>query len=309
MSRALVIGYGSIGRRHSKLLREMGMDVAVVSRRTIDHEQTCPDLETALPQFAPSYIVICNETSLHLPTLQKINELGFAHGKVLVEKPLGVVGDSFDVSDDLAQRTWVAYQLRFDPLLQALKSKIAHENLYSLEVRACSYLPEWRPGRDYRRTESASRAHGGGVLYDLSHELDYLLYLIEDWSAVTAVGGKISELEIDADDAFLVTLRSMSGALCSVALNYFERREERWIIANTNAGTYKLDFVARTLTHNGTVLMQRTMKDFDDIYRLQHQDILENNGELSCGFAAGAKRLQLIESIQRANSTNSWIMK
>ena len=86
MKTALVIGFGSIGQRHVRLLREMGLSVHVYSRRTLPEEKNFPNLKTALTEINPEYVVIANETSEHYSSLKTVLSFDVPH--ILVEKPL-----------------------------------------------------------------------------------------------------------------------------------------------------------------------------------------------------------------------------
>jgi len=85
--RSLVIGYGSIGTRHARILKELGCDVGVLSQRVIDFDRSYHDLKTALHDLKPEYVMIANRTSEHYPTLCALVKEGFK-GVILVEKPL-----------------------------------------------------------------------------------------------------------------------------------------------------------------------------------------------------------------------------
>ena len=82
----LVSGFGSIGQRHVRILREMGHKVHVYSRRKLSEEEHFQDIETSLQEVQPEYVVIANETSEHHPALKTV--LSYEVPKILVEKPL-----------------------------------------------------------------------------------------------------------------------------------------------------------------------------------------------------------------------------
>ena len=184
MTKALVIGYGSIGQRHARVLEGMGLETAVVSRRDICHPRRHADLAAALASFRPDYVVIGNETALHRPTWRALKRNGFA-GTTLIEKPLfhDIVPD--DETD--ADRAFVAYNLRFHPLLLRLRDWIRDRALLAATIHVGQHLATWRPQRDYRLSYSSQKSLGGGVLRDLSHELDYILWLFGPWRRVTAL--------------------------------------------------------------------------------------------------------------------------
>ena len=70
----------------------------------------------------------------------------------------------------------------------------------SARVICSSYLPDWRPGVDYRTVYSAHKALGGGVTIDLIHEWDYLVDLFGVPQKLYNFKGTYSDLEIDSDD-------------------------------------------------------------------------------------------------------------
>jgi len=84
---ALVIGYGSIGQRHARILGELGCRVAVVSRRSIPFSPCFSTLKDALTGWCPDYVVVASRTNEHLKSVQDLARYGF-QGRVLMEKPL-----------------------------------------------------------------------------------------------------------------------------------------------------------------------------------------------------------------------------
>lgn len=300
--RSLVVGYGSIGSRHVRLLEAMGHEVAVVSRRAGVFATTFPNVEAALADGRTDYVVVANETARHRATLQDLVDAGFA-GPVLVEKPLWDVDAAPLGRHEMS--VFVGYVLRFLPAMLALKRCLEGRRIISAEVRACSYLPDWRPDRDYRTTASALRAAGGGALRDLSHDLDYLLWLVGPWKRLAAVGGRRSELEIETDDLFMLLGESKSGAAFSVSLNYVDRVEERWIVVNTSDATYRLDLVAGTLHESGVPVDQEAAA-MDSLYVRQHQAAIAGR-EPCCTLADAAAVVEMIAAAEAAAALGQWV--
>ena len=201
--KALVLGQGAIGKRHSRVLQEDGWEVASVSQYPQDGFRNFFDLEKACNEFSPEYVVIANRTRDHLATIQSLTKLEFT-GIVLVEKPIGM--GTVELPPCNFRKFFVGYNLRFHPLIQKLFQKLHAEKLVSFQVYAGQYLPDWRPQSDYRTSYSSHQEEGGGVLLDLSHEADYLLWLCGNWRRVSALSGKFSSLDIDSEDVgtFLV---------------------------------------------------------------------------------------------------------
>lgn len=300
---ALVIGYGSIGARHARLLEQMHTRVAVVSRRLNVFPVVYPTVASALTTDTFDYVVIANETSGHQATLSELVACGYA-GAVLVEKPIWETG-AVALEPPPAMWVHVGYVLRFMPGLVALKALLEGQTIINAEVRAGSYLPDWRPGRDYRTTASASLKGGGGALRDLSHELDYLLWLVGPWRRLTAIGGHRSGLEIETDDVYILLGEAVAGALFSVSLNYVDRVEERWIVVTTDRDTFRLDLVTGVLTVSGA-MVELEQVGIDTLYVRQHVAAFTGS-EPCCTFRDGLAVVGMIEAAEQAAIEKRWI--
>lgn len=302
MTAALVVGLGSIGRRHARLLGELGLEVAAVSRRGDDALRCHASLADALERETPHYVVVANETASHRPTLLALAEAGFA-GTVLVEKPL------FDRPAPLPEHRfaglYVGYNLRFHPLIAELKRLVADEPALSAQVYVGQYLPEWRPGRDYRATASASRAAGGGVLRDLSHELDYMSWIFGRCRQVAALGGRSGALDIDSDDVQALLLSFERCPTATAQLNYLDRQVAREIVVNTASRTIRADLVRGTLRVNAEE--RRFPVERDATYLAQHRSALGNGRETLCTAEEGAATVALIDAAERAAAGRSWV--
>ena len=301
--KALVIGYGSIGQRHTRLLEELGHQVAVFSRRSIERPLRYSHLEEALLKWQPDYVVIANRTSEHYEVLKIIFETEF-RGLVLVEKPL--FDKYIKVPQNHFSKIAVAYNLRFHPLLQQLKQIVeSASKILTVNVYVGSYLPDWRAQIDYRKSYSASKQAGGGVLRDLSHELDYISWIFGDWQSLTAIGGKISSLDINSDDAYCLLLETKCCPLVSINMNYLDRVPRREIAVNTDDQTIHINLVQNTITINTT---QRAIKlERDTTYIAEHQAMLEGNFNTLCSLKEASKTLLTIEAAEQAARLQTWI--
>ena len=136
----------------------------------------------------------------------------------------------------------------------ALKERMPDLKPYSVRVICSSYLPDWRPGVDYRTVYSAHKEMGGGVTIDLIHEWDYLVDLFGAPLEAYNFKGTYSHLEIDSDDLSVYIARYPS-LLAEVHLDYFGRTYRRTIELFCKEGTVTADFGAGTLTlENGEVI-------------------------------------------------------
>jgi len=294
--KALVVGYGSIGSRHARLLKELGCQVAVVSRRSIEFSPHYFELDQALKDWQPEYIVIAGRTSEHREKIKRLVDHGFK-GSVLVEKPL--FERTLQFPPHQFSRLAIAYNLRFHPLLLKLKSLLDNaEQVVTAHIYAGSFLPDWRPNTDYRQSYSAIKNKGGGVLRDLSHELDYTLWLFGSWRQLTASGGHFSRLEIDSDDAYTLIMETQFCPLVTIHINYLDRIPRREILVNTDNHTIQVDLINNTIAIDGrqdSVTIER-----DDTYRAEHQAMLAGNIEGLCTLDHGIEVLRTIEAAEQA---------
>lgn len=303
--RALVLGYGSIGARHTRLLGEAKCSVAVLSRRSIDVTPCYSELAHALSDWKPEYVVVAERTSEHRPTLDGLIHYGFL-GRVLVEKPL------FDRALPLPPHNFsvaaVAYNLRCHPLLVRLKSLLEDAGgLVAANVYVGSYLPAWRPNRDYRQSYSASREQGGGALRDLSHEIDYTQWLFGSWRRLTASGGHVSDLDIDSDDAYTLLMETQRCPLIAVHMNYLDRAPRREIIVHTNRHSIRVDLIENTILIDGD---QETVSVAqDDTYRAEHHAMLTGDVKELCTLEEGMETVMTIEAAERAAAAHVWITR
>ena len=303
--KVLVISYGSIGQRHARLLTKLGCQVAVMSRRSIDFSPHYSDLTQALTDWQPEYVVAANRTSEHYQTVKCLVEHDFK-GRVLIEKPL------FDQLATFPRHGFslaaVAYNLRCHPLLTKLKSLLDDSaQLVTANIHAGSYLPEWRPSTDYRQSYSAKNAQGGGVLRDLSHELDYALWLFGPWRRLTATGGHLSPLEIDSDDAYTILMETNHCPMVSIHINYLDRIPRREILVNTAQHTIRVDLINNTLTIDGVQEVVTVARD--DTYLAEHQAMLTENAEGLCTLENAIEVLATIEAAEHAAVSHTWIAR
>ena len=298
----LVIGYGSIGCRHADALLTLGHDVAVVSRRRVDFPQLYKTSELALNDFAPDYIVIASRTNEHRDDIQQIAKLGFT-GKLMIEKPVYQHGDEH-VPDQFA-RTKIAFNLRFHPALQKFRALLKTRTVHAVTAYAGSYLPDWRPNTDYRKGYSAIRAEGGGVLRDLSHELDYLQWIFGKWQRLSAIGGNLGSLEIDSDDVFSILFETQHVPLISLSLNYLDTTTRRDVIALTDSGTVRLDLVAGTVEADGKT--ETFSVDRNDTYFAQHNAMIENIDDVICDLTEGLDVMRMINAAEDAARSGTWV--
>ena len=197
----------------------------------------------------------------------------------------------------------VAYNLRFHPLINILKNKLNDEKIISARAVCHSFLPNWRKNIKYQQSASALISKGGGVLLDLSHEIDYMQYILGDFSVNYSINKKISDLEIDTDDYLLISGELEKGGLFNIEATYFCKNERRKIFIDTPNISIELDIMnakMKILTNQGVEIIQEKKYDLEDTYIDQHKAILSGDFSNNCTLAQGLKTMEIIVGIQNA---------
>ena len=241
--RVLIIGLGSIGRRHLSNLQELGCEVSIC-RRSVETAEAA-HLEFGIAAFAslidaaswnPNMVLIANPTSEHL----KVAFWALEHDcHVFIEKPLAHSLDGIDsflrMAEEKQLSVAVGCNLRFHPALEAIQTAVSMERigrLLTARAEVGQYLPDWHPEADYRQEYSACAELGGGALLTLIHELDYICWI--GGEVLESIGrcAKVSDLELDVEDVAEIICRHVSGALTSVHMDFLDRaynRRSRWV--------------------------------------------------------------------------------
>lgn len=253
--RVLIVGLGSIGRRHLANLRriEPAADITVwhphsrpgqSEEGTIEADRVVYRLDDALDAKVDMALVTC-PASLHVEVGLALADRGI---HLFVEKPLSDSLDRVHELLDLCRRRglvlMVGYVLRFYRPLQVMRAALVGGRIgrpTTIVAEAGRYLPDWRPGRDYRTSVSAKRDLGGGVVLELSHELDYVRWLLGEVRAVSARVAHLSELDIDVEDTAEITLQFESGAIGGVHLDMVRRPATRGCRVVGTEGTLTWD--------------------------------------------------------------------
>ncbi len=253
----VVRGSGSIGQRHARVLRELGAEVALwpVRDRGLRGEQRLDaatgarllDDATGPGALARAdLVVVSTDTARHVA--DTLAALDAGAGRVLVEKPVAPTAAEADVltRHPRADAVHVAAPLRAHESLRHLAAALHLVGTpVSAHVWCQSWLPDWRPDRDYRQSYSARR-HEGGVLRDLVHEIDYATLLLGDPLLAGAILDHGGPLEMAAEQAATLLWSTSSASAVTVRLDYVTRPAARGIVVRGPEGT--LEWAVATAT-------------------------------------------------------------
>jgi predicted dehydrogenase len=272
----LFAGLGAIGQRHVRNLRALlGSEVDILAYRVRGLPQVVSPsleimpggsveteynirvfdrLEDALAE-GPAIALICNPSSLHVPVALRCVRAGC---DLLIEKPVSNDLTGLPELIDEVQRrgriVMVGYQLRFHPCFRALEQLVAARSFGSpLSVRAVvgEYLPGWHPYEDYRAMYAARADLGGGVILTQIHEFDYLHALFGLPRRLFAIGGHLSDLEIDVEDVASTLMEfNVDGRILPVHLqqDYLQRPASRSCEVLGSRGRVLMDLPSISVT-------------------------------------------------------------
>ena len=262
MKKILVVGYGSIGKRHvENLLSISNLEVIVCTKRNDvgklkKHAKVYSTIKQCLEE-KPDIGIIANETSLHVPTAIKLAKAGL---DIFLEKPLSNSLKDVEKLHTIVKKkkliTQMGCNMRFHPCIKKIKSMIEQQKIgriISVQVQTCSYLPDYHPWEDYRKGYAARKDLGGGIILTQIHEIDYMYWLFQEVENVISISGKLSDLDITAEDYVSSLLKFKNKIIGELHMDYFQRPDFRsckirgtkgeiyWNSDNNSVNIYRMD--------------------------------------------------------------------
>jgi predicted dehydrogenase len=283
----LIIGLGSIANKHISALIKLKIDFKIYALRSKPNALSQNGVENIYNldniNVVFDFAIISNPTYLHYEYIEKLAKKGI---DLFIEKPAIHSLDNYEklikIVNDNNIKTYVACNLRFHPCLKFLRDKINSEKLIVNEVNVyCgSYLPNWRPGTDFRKNYSAIASMGGGVHLDLFHELDYTVWLfglpIESKSFLK----NSSSLNISSVDYanYILGYHSFTS---NIILNYYRSRPKREIEIVFENEIWNIDLIRNEIkTDSEEFLYRNSSYEISQTYSEQLEyfiDCLKNN--------------------------------
>jgi predicted dehydrogenase len=305
----LVLGAGSIGRRHAANLVAAGVEV----------HQADPVAPVDLPGVVAvpwdevdpadhAGVLVASPTIHHR---EQAGEAVAAGARVLVEKPLALCAADAEGLRAANERVRVGFNLRFHAPVRRLV-EVVHSGEVGRVLAARLWfgfhLPSWRPGTDYRQSYSAQAALGGGILLDAIHELDLAVWLLgSDLTVEHGLVAKVGDLEADVEDTVRAVLRTPDGAPVEIALDHLSRAYRRGIEVVGTEATVRLDW-ARGVIETEDDLGVRTAPAPDPVdLSYEAEDVafltwLEGDGDLPVDVEVALASLRLADEIRAASS-------
>lgn len=292
VKKILLVGRGSISYKHETAIKQISKNIIIdrVSSRSFN-SSFCDKKNFDL-------IIICSPSSLHLKHL-KICEKNFKNIRILIEKPLF---NKFHIlKRNFKNKYFVGYNLRFHPIIKYLKKFIQKKEIYSVYITSYSYLPDWRK-KDYKISVTAQKKLGGGILLELSHELDILNWLFNKIFIKHVYNKKISNLEINTDDFLNISGNIKKNFFFNLNANFYSKIKNRSLKIDAKMFSLEADLIKNSVKIS--YIKKKSIKKFFrfkmiNSYREQILEIIQNKKKNICTFEQGQKIMKIIKKIKQ----------
>jgi predicted dehydrogenase len=321
----LIIGYGSIGKRHARNAVALGHD-AVLLRHTHGennsegYQEYYSFDELFKSDDVPDGAIVCSPTSSHLDNVKTLVQHGIPF---LLEKPPTVDLESAKEMQNVLnvngfRKYDIAYNLRYHPLLLFIKNILMEVgSIYSTKVYVGYYLPYWREGVDYRQTVSAKKELGGGVHVELAHEIDYLLWMLGTPKKITGYVNKVSRLEISSEDMCSAIFLFHNGSTAELHMDYLSHRYLRGgqIIAENGTLDWDLKSGIATYYDKGKQNTEEIFRlpsgyDLNDTYTKELNnfiEIIEGTSSPVVNINVALDTMKVLAAIETSAKNESWV--
>lgn len=279
-----IIGFGSIGRKHLSSIKKISptSSVAVLTSQRVDRYHYGANITWhktigSILQTQPDFVVVANPAASHGKNLHEFVAKGC---KLLIEKPVAATFEQAtkiqNVVEIASAPAFVAYNLRFSVAFRVVRDAISSGligDIYSVNAVVGQNLEHWRPGREPSKTVSASKKQGGGVLRELSHEIDYLCSLFGEIESASAMLGKQKFVKFDVEDTAMLHLQFGSKTrkiLAALHMDFIRNDPCRYCHIIGSDGTLRWDLLA------GSVVKCVNSEVHEELY-LEPQDLIRTN--------------------------------
>ncbi|APQ17357.1 Gfo/Idh/MocA family protein [Maribacter hydrothermalis] len=286
--KVLIVGLGSIASKHIAALKNIDPKVEFYAMRSSLNADSKEGITNVfsfedLNDIELDFAIISNPTSAHKETIERLIPKKIP---LFIEKPLFSSLENEAVLQKIENNnipTYVACNLRFLDCLKFAKKHIQGKRINEVNVYCGSYLPDWRPGIDYKTTYSANKKLGGGVHIDLIHEIDYAYWLFGKPQEVNKVFSSKSSLNIDAYD-YANYMLAYPTFNANIILNYFRRDPKRTLEIVCDDQTLKVDILKNTVYQNQEIIYssEKTIIDtYEDQLRFFIDEVIAKGNKFN----------------------------
>lgn len=296
--KVLIIGLGSIAQKHIQAIKNIRPDSEIYALRSTINAAVISDVtniynadEIANRKF--DFIVISNPTALHYQTISGLLQYNIP---LFIEKPIFDKLQADELIEAIKQNnipTYVACNLRFLECLIFTKLFLEGKRINEVNIYCGSYLPDWRPGTNFRESYSANKELGGGAHIDLIHEIDYAYWLFGHPSQIKKTFRSVSSLTINATD-YANYLLAYDQFTANVILNYYRKDSKRELEIVFEEGTCLVNLLNNTVTWNEEIVFESAQK-IANTYTLQMKYFIEGITNNNLSFNTAAEAYQVLK--------------
>ena len=317
ITKAVVVGLGSIALRHRRNLKLLFPEVLIiavpasgrVSNQNVEFaDQIILTLEEAIKEKV-DLAIIASPAPFHLIHTKLLLLAGIPS---LIEKPvtsnLQDAQELIRIHNETGTPTAVGYCLRYMPSSIKMKELLGQNiigNIYNAFVSVGQYLPDWRPSKDYKNSVSAKKSLGGGALLELSHEIDYIQWLLGSMEVQYAQLRSSSELNLEVEELADVVLVSDVGTVCNIHLDFLQKKASRTCSFIGEKGRLDWNLPSNTIKlhtrEGGVCLFSEPDWDSNQMYLSLLTDFLDlvaGRENSSIDLEQATKTIELSESVK-----------
>ena len=319
----LVIGAGSVGKRHLRNFSQLGCGLSVFDQRAdrvaeagqevkLVHSFTnLADAWRAIEEF--DAIVIASPTAFHVEQASVAIEFG---KPVFLEKPMALTASSASALRDAVAASGIplllGYTYRWWPALNEMRDLVRARRFgraLHVQCTMSAHLADWHPWERYQDFFMASKALGGGALLDESHFVDLMIWMFGMPAEVFCSVDKLSPLEIETDDSVDALLFYPEGPRIQLHLDLFGRPHKRSITVRAEAGTIDWEYETNEVRvssqaageWNATVFKSDRNDMFLGAAR-EFLSVLEGSKQPSCTADDGYAVMQVLDAMRRSSA-------
>ena len=314
LQKILICGYGSMGRKYHELIKKNWKNVGIilVTSQNLEKKELGKnieverDLKSAINKNC-THAIIANPATEHVEYAIKVLENGI---NALIEKPLFT--DEGENQEEILgkiknkEKAFVGYVLRQDKIIKKIKNIIDSGKLgelIAIDAKCGSWLPDWRPNRNYKETVSAKKSQGGGVLLELSHEIDLVLYLAGSINVEYGWTKNTGILGIETDDIASIAGVTKKDVRVNIGIDFCSKPAKRFGEIKLSKGSISYDLIHRK------VIVTEYSKGSSDVYEMpqnakdrlmkQIHYLLDNESYQSQDFCSIEEAIEVVNVIKK----------
>ena len=198
----------------------------------------------------------------------------------------------------------IGYNLRYSSSLIRFKKIILRNNfgkLLYVTSQVGMSLDQWRDKS--LKLAASNKKKGGGVILELSHELDYLNWIFGPIKYISSKINKIKKFKVNVEENYFAILKSNKNFLINLSVDMVRCDPKRFCEAVFEKGTVYLDII------NGTIRINKNKKnktykyknDLKDSYKKMWLSFFRNkeNNDLKNVINSSMPILEVIKMIKK----------